>query len=76
VQHVSVSIGGRTLATWRFDAKSGSGLRSLSIPRALVRGGQVALTFDLPDATSPAAQHVSADPRVLGFFLKSFSVAK
>jgi hypothetical protein len=76
VQHVIVSARGRPLAAWTFDSRSASGQRTLKIPASLIHDGQVELDFDLPDATSPAAQHVSADPRVLAYFMKSFSVAK
>jgi hypothetical protein len=39
------------------------------VPRRLVVGGELALDFDFPDATSPAANKVSADRRELAFFL-------
>src|SRR6185437_8286307 len=76
VQHVNVSVGGRRLATWTFDARSGGGPRSVTIPAALIHDGRVKVDLELPDATSPAAQRLSADARVLAYFVKSFSVAK
>jgi hypothetical protein len=48
----------------------------VTIPAALIHDGRVRLDFDLPDATSPAARRLSADARVLAYFVTSFSVAK
>jgi hypothetical protein len=68
-QRVTVRGGPVVLAEWTLDGKAPAEPRSIVIPRRLVKDGEVALDFDFPDATSPAANHVSTDPRQLAFFL-------
>ena len=68
-QRVRLRAGSATVADWTMDARTPVLPRAIVIPRRLVSGGELSLEFDFPDATSPAAHHVSADPRQLAFFL-------
>lgn len=76
VQHVTVKAGDLPIANWIFDSTMTGGTMTLSIPAGAVKNGVMTLNFSLPDATSPAEQKVSSDPRRLALFVKSVAIAK
>jgi hypothetical protein len=63
-QRVEVSLNGRLLETL-YLSDAGVGLYSLSLPGDVLKERNV-LTFNLPDAESPAALKLSEDTRLLG----------
>jgi hypothetical protein len=76
VQHVQVRANGQPIGDWVFSAAAPSGMRTLVIPGALVKDGDLTLDFLFPDATSPADQKMSADTRHLAMFVNAFSLGQ
>jgi hypothetical protein len=70
-QRVIVRVGSNVVAQWTLDAKSAGKPLSIAVPRRLAKGGEIALDFEFPDATSPAAHNQPGDSRDLGFFVTS-----
>jgi hypothetical protein len=70
-QRVFVLANQVRVAEWLFDAAHMSGVRSARIPRGLIDGTRLEISFVLPDALSPAALGLSADARVLALGLRT-----
>lgn len=69
-QHVTVLVNNVEVARWRFDADAPEGARRARVPQALLTSPAVTVTFQLPDAVSPASLGLSADPRLLAMGLR------
>lgn len=71
-QRIRVAINGHDLAELRYAQSMDDQPRRLRVPRNMVDAGPVAVVrFEFPDAISPAAAGVSADPRMLGLGLST-----
>lgn len=70
-QRVRVRTGNALLGEW---VVGGSTTVELSVPASAVVDSVVELTFELPDAISPADAGVSTDPRKLGVGLRSITL--
>lgn len=66
-QRVNVYVNGSKIGEWRLKKK---GVHEVIINRNLITDNQVKLTFELPDAASPASLTHSDDIRVLGVRVK------
>lgn len=73
-QTVVVTVNGTKVAAWSFNAQSAAGERRATIPAGLIKDGKMTIDFASPDAISPVALGLSADPRVIGIGLKSFVI--
>ncbi|SIT50134.1 membrane hypothetical protein [Paraburkholderia piptadeniae] len=75
-QTVIVSVNGKDVATWYFDAdKEGpAGHRTAVIPADLVKEEKVSIVFRTPGAVSPMQDGGPADERVLGLGVKAINV--
>lgn len=74
-QRVDVSVGSERITELKL-VRAGYQPMAVSVPGRLIHAGQpVDLTFDLPDALSPAAvEPGSTDNRLLGMGLKSVTI--
>jgi len=84
-QRVTVLVNGNIVGKWTAQRQDNIGERILRrfkherefvektavIPRELLEDSEVLITFDLPDATSPASLGVSQDARALGIEMRS-----
>jgi hypothetical protein len=73
-QRVIVRSHSAVVAEWNLDAEAAHQPHTIAVPRRLVPDGELSLDFDFPDASSPAAHHLSIDPRDLAFFLTAISL--
>ena len=75
VQHVPIRVGATPVGEWTFNASDPADVtRQVTVPGALIKDGDLTLTFDLPNATSMAEHHIAPDDRRLALHMSSFAV--
>jgi len=72
-QTVRVSAGGIQFGTWVVNKE---GVFECLVPRGAIRDDMLILSFELPNAASPAKLGVSGDQRELAFAMKEIKVSR
>ena len=49
--------------------------KSITIPGEYVKNGKLMLTFEFPEASSPASQGISSDERILALAMKTLTIS-
>lgn len=74
-QRVLIKANGKPLKEWKIR-KAESCAENVIIPHSLIQSGILKLTFDLPEATSPASLGISGDKRVLGLAFHTITLTQ
>ncbi|MFZ3171885.1 MAG: sulfatase-like hydrolase/transferase [Carboxydocellales bacterium] len=70
-QRIIININGEKLGEW--DIRS-SGEYQIEIPKKIINGSFLGISFELPDATSPSELKISKDLRTLGIAVQSITI--
>jgi len=70
-QRVAININGKKAGEWVVNAP---GEYKLDIPQDYLKGSELNITFELPDAASPLELSVSEDSRKLGLGIKTIKL--
>lgn len=73
-QNVIIRVNGREAGRWRIR-ETGYQTRTLLIPAEWFTGDRIVLTFEFPDAASPAELGLSGDKRILGLAFQSLRLS-
>ena len=71
-QHVIISANGNEVADYQ---AMGAEEKSITIPGEYVKNGKLMLTFEFPEASSPASQGISSDERILALAIKTLTIS-
>lgn len=72
-QHVNVLINDKKVTEWVYETEDKQE-KTVIIPKELIRGSLLHITFEIPNAQSPKNLNRSDDGRMLGIFVNSIKV--
>jgi len=70
---VTININGRKAGVW---IVTGPGEYNLTIPQDYLKGPKLKISFELPDAASPANLGISSDSRKLALAMKTIKLSE